>query len=365
MSEARFCDVQHSDDLNHSDGRCPIPARGSGRRRQTGSVLDADHCYRLLQTRDRRFDGWFVTAVRTTGIYCRPSCPAVMPKRHNVEFFPTSAAAQQHGYRACKRCRPDASPGSPAWDVRGDVVARAMRLVADGVVDREGVAGLARRARLQRAPPQPGDDGGARRRPARHRPGPAGAHRPHPARDHRPGPARRRLRRRVRQRPPVQRHDPRGVRVDADRAASGPSGGGALAGRRRAARAGGARAVRRRRPPRLPRRPCRARRRALGRPRVPPGDAPASRPRRRRPHVGRRRTTRSAAARARRAATRRLARPGGRGAPGAAVARSRRRPGVRRRRPRRRRRARRRPSPRYQACVCPAASTRSRPQSGP
>jgi AraC family transcriptional regulator of adaptative response / DNA-3-methyladenine glycosylase II len=108
-------------------------------------VLDADHCYRLLQTRDRRFDGWFVTAVRTTGIYCRPSCPAVMPKRPNVEFFPTSAAAQQHGYRACKRCRPDASPGSPEWDVRGDVVARAVRLVADGVVDREGVPGLARR----------------------------------------------------------------------------------------------------------------------------------------------------------------------------------------------------------------------------
>jgi AraC family transcriptional regulator, regulatory protein of adaptative response / DNA-3-methyladenine glycosylase II len=108
-------------------------------------VLDADHCYRLLQTRDRRFDGWFVTAVRTTGIYCRPSCPAVMPKRRNVEFFPTAAAAQQRGYRACKRCRPDASPGSPAWDTRGDVVARAMRLVADGVVDREGVPGLARR----------------------------------------------------------------------------------------------------------------------------------------------------------------------------------------------------------------------------
>jgi AraC family transcriptional regulator, regulatory protein of adaptative response / DNA-3-methyladenine glycosylase II len=108
-------------------------------------VLDADHCYRLLQTRDHRFDGWFVTAVRTTRIYCRPSCPAVMPKRRNVEFFPTAAAAQQRGYRACKRCRPDASPGSPAWDARGDVVARAMRLVADGVVDRDGVPGLARR----------------------------------------------------------------------------------------------------------------------------------------------------------------------------------------------------------------------------
>src|SRR5688572_6383232 len=109
------------------------------------AVLDHDRCYGLLQTRDHRFDGWFVTAVRTTGIYCRPSCPAVTPKRQNVEFFPTAAAAQQRGYRACKRCRPDASPGSPEWDVRGDVVARAMRLISDGVVDREGVAGLARR----------------------------------------------------------------------------------------------------------------------------------------------------------------------------------------------------------------------------
>ena len=123
--------------------RFPLGPRRGGR--QTGRMLDHDRCYGLLQTRDHRFDGWFVTAVRTTGIYCRPSCPAVMPKAHNVEFFPTAAAAQQRGYRACKRCRPDASPGSPEWDVRGDVVARAMRLIADGVVDREGVHGLARR----------------------------------------------------------------------------------------------------------------------------------------------------------------------------------------------------------------------------
>ena len=67
------------------------------------------------------------------------------PKRHNVEFFVTAAAAQQHGYRACKRCRPDASPGSPEWNVRADVVGRAMRLIADGLVDREGVGGLATR----------------------------------------------------------------------------------------------------------------------------------------------------------------------------------------------------------------------------
>ena len=107
--------------------------------------LDADHCYVAVQSRDHRFDGWFVTAVRTTGIYCRPSCPAITPKRTNVDFYPTAAAAQQRGFRACKRCRPDASPGSPEWNVRQDVVARAMRLIGDGVVERDGVAGLARR----------------------------------------------------------------------------------------------------------------------------------------------------------------------------------------------------------------------------
>jgi AraC family transcriptional regulator of adaptative response / DNA-3-methyladenine glycosylase II len=107
--------------------------------------LDPDQCYVAVQSRDQRFDGWFVTAVRTTGIYCRPSCPAITPKRTNVEFHPTAAAAQQRGFRACKRCRPDASPGSPEWNVRQDVVARAMRLIADGVVERDGVGGLAQR----------------------------------------------------------------------------------------------------------------------------------------------------------------------------------------------------------------------------
>ena len=107
--------------------------------------LDHTTCYAAVQSRDNRFDGWFVGAVRTTGIYCRPSCPAVTPKPGNIEFFPTAATAQQHGYRACKRCRPDASPGSPEWNVRTDVVARAMRLIADGLVDRQGVGGLAGR----------------------------------------------------------------------------------------------------------------------------------------------------------------------------------------------------------------------------
>jgi AraC family transcriptional regulator of adaptative response / DNA-3-methyladenine glycosylase II len=106
--------------------------------------LDHDHCYSIVKSGDRRFDGWFVTAVRTTGIYCRPSCPAMTPKQTNVEFHHTPAAAQQRGFRACKRCRPDASPGSPEWNVRQDVVGRAMRMIADGVVERGGVRGLAR-----------------------------------------------------------------------------------------------------------------------------------------------------------------------------------------------------------------------------
>ncbi|MCO6003993.1 DNA-3-methyladenine glycosylase 2 family protein [Actinoallomurus purpureus] len=106
---------------------------------------DVERCVRAVQSKDARFDGWFFTAVLTTGIYCRPSCPVVPPKAENMRFFPSAAAAQQAGFRACKRCRPDASPGSPQWNERADLVARAMRLIADGVIDREGVPGLAAR----------------------------------------------------------------------------------------------------------------------------------------------------------------------------------------------------------------------------
>jgi AraC family transcriptional regulator, regulatory protein of adaptative response / DNA-3-methyladenine glycosylase II len=105
---------------------------------------DTEACERAIRSRDARFDGWFFCAVVTTGIYCRPSCPA-RPLRKNLRFYPSAAAAQQAGFRACKRCRPDASPGSPQWNVRSDLIARAMRLIADGVVDREGVTGLASR----------------------------------------------------------------------------------------------------------------------------------------------------------------------------------------------------------------------------
>jgi AraC family transcriptional regulator of adaptative response / DNA-3-methyladenine glycosylase II len=104
---------------------------------------DVERCVRAVQSKDERFDGWFFTAVVTTGIYCRPSCPVVPPKVENMRFYPSAAAAQQAGFRACKRCRPNASPGSPLWNERADLVARAMRLIADGLVDREGVPGLA------------------------------------------------------------------------------------------------------------------------------------------------------------------------------------------------------------------------------
>ncbi len=100
--------------------------------------------YRAIDARDTRFDGQFVTAVRSTGIYCRPSCPARTPKASNVTFFETSAAAHEAGYRACKRCLPEAVPGTPAWNLRSDVAGRAMRLINDGVVSRAGVEGLAR-----------------------------------------------------------------------------------------------------------------------------------------------------------------------------------------------------------------------------
>ncbi len=110
-----------------------------------GVVVDDAACYRAVQSKDRRFDGVFFTAVTSTGIYCRPSCPAITPRHDNVVFFVTAAAAQAAGFRACRRCRPDVAPGSPDWDVRADVAGRTMRLIEDGVVEREGVEGLARR----------------------------------------------------------------------------------------------------------------------------------------------------------------------------------------------------------------------------
>ncbi len=107
--------------------------------------MDDEGCYRAVKSKDQRFDGWFFVGVTSTGIFCRPSCPATTPRRRNVRFYPTAAAAQGAGFRACRRCRPDTAPGSPEWNVRGDLASRAMRLIDDGMVDREGVGGVARR----------------------------------------------------------------------------------------------------------------------------------------------------------------------------------------------------------------------------
>jgi AraC family transcriptional regulator, regulatory protein of adaptative response / DNA-3-methyladenine glycosylase II len=107
--------------------------------------VDDEQRYQAAVSKDARFDGVFFIAVTSTGIYCRPSCPAITPKREHMRYYRSAAAAQEAGFRACKRCRPDASPGSPEWNIRADMVGRAMRLIADGVVDRDGVEGLAAR----------------------------------------------------------------------------------------------------------------------------------------------------------------------------------------------------------------------------
>jgi AraC family transcriptional regulator, regulatory protein of adaptative response / DNA-3-methyladenine glycosylase II len=107
--------------------------------------LDAVHCYRALKSRDRRFDGRFFTGVTTTGIYCRPVCPAPAPKRENVRFFPCAAAAEDAGFRPCLRCRPETAPGTPAWQGTSAVVSRGLRLIREGALDGGPVGELATR----------------------------------------------------------------------------------------------------------------------------------------------------------------------------------------------------------------------------
>lgn len=108
-------------------------------------LLDDDTCYRAIASRDRRFDGRFVTAVRTTRIYCRPGCPAKLPRRSNVTFFACAAAAEEAGFRPCMRCRPETAPGSPAAAGTSATVARALRLLCDGALDDADVDDLAAR----------------------------------------------------------------------------------------------------------------------------------------------------------------------------------------------------------------------------
>lgn len=107
--------------------------------------LDEDICYKALLARDRRFDGRFFTAVLTTGIFCRPICPAITPKRENVRFFPTAEAAMAHGFRPCLRCRPEVTPGHPAAAGIHATVRRAVQLIEDGALDRGSIEDLAAR----------------------------------------------------------------------------------------------------------------------------------------------------------------------------------------------------------------------------
>ena len=103
--------------------------------------LDPAHCYRILQTRDPRFDGRIFVGVTSTGIYCRPICPARTPKPENCRFYPTAAAAQSSGFRPCLRCRPETAPGQGAWRGASNTVSRAMRLIAEGGLDEEASVG--------------------------------------------------------------------------------------------------------------------------------------------------------------------------------------------------------------------------------
>ncbi|HEY4105436.1 MAG TPA: AlkA N-terminal domain-containing protein [Polyangiaceae bacterium] len=107
--------------------------------------LDHDACYRALRQRDSRFDGRFFTAVKTTGIYCRPVCPARTPRSQNVIFYPTAAAAQEAGFRPCLRCRPETAPDLGAWRGTSNTVARALALIELGALDRGNVDALAER----------------------------------------------------------------------------------------------------------------------------------------------------------------------------------------------------------------------------
>src|ERR1700748_3183533 len=97
--------------------------------------LDHDACYRAVALRDARFNGRFFTGVKTTGVYCRPICPARTPLERNVRFFPSAASAESEGFRPCRLCHPEAAPGTPTWSGSGATVARALRLIDAGALD--------------------------------------------------------------------------------------------------------------------------------------------------------------------------------------------------------------------------------------
>src|SRR6266545_2413334 len=107
--------------------------------------LDQRMCDRARRSRDARFDGRFFIAVTSTRVYCRPICPARAPNDQHIRYFPTAAAAEAAGFRPCLRCRPEASPGTPAWLGTSGLVSRALRLIAEGALDDDGVERLADR----------------------------------------------------------------------------------------------------------------------------------------------------------------------------------------------------------------------------
>ncbi len=112
--------------------------------RYGGQVSDFEALYRAVESRDARWDGRVFVGVTSTSIYCRPICPVPMPRKEHVRFYANAASAERAGFRACRRCRPEQSPGSPDWDVRADLVGRALRLISGGMADESGVDGVAR-----------------------------------------------------------------------------------------------------------------------------------------------------------------------------------------------------------------------------
>ena len=114
----------------------------------TSETLDPDFCYRVIQAKDARYDGRFFICVVSTGIYCRPVCPARVPKKSNCRFVASAAAAEAAGFRSCLRCRPESAPGTPAWTGTQASVARALRLIEDGALDDCDVETLAGRVGL-------------------------------------------------------------------------------------------------------------------------------------------------------------------------------------------------------------------------
>ncbi len=121
------------------------PDRDQGLRDAVAMTLDHDACYRAITARDARFDGRLFIGVKTTGIYCRPICPARTPLSRNITFYSTAAAAQEAGFRPCLRCRPETAPDLAAWRGTSNTVSRALRLIEMGALDDGDVDGLAMR----------------------------------------------------------------------------------------------------------------------------------------------------------------------------------------------------------------------------